>query len=69
MLTDTKGRGKNKRNNILNDLNNIESSVFKGLYFPYIDESLESEESIAQRTKLRRQRLDKIAKKKKDDMP
>ena len=65
MLTDTKGRGKNKRNNILNDLNNIESSVFKGLYFPYIDESLESEESIAQRTKLRRQRLDKIAKKKK----
>ena len=65
MLTNTKGRGKNKRNNILNDLNNIESSVFKGLYFPYNDESLESEESIAERTKLRRQRPDKIAKKEK----
>ena len=65
VLTNTKGRGKNKRNNILNGLNNIESSVFKGLYFSYNDESLESEESIAERTKLRRQRLDKIAKKEK----
>ena len=51
---------KNKRKNILNVLDNIELSVFDGTYFHQRNQSLESEESIAERTKLRRQRFDEI---------
>ena len=54
---------KSKRNNILNVLNNIESSVFEGLYFNYEDESSELEECVAKRTKSRRQISDEISKK------
>ena len=64
-LKQTEGKGKNKRNNILNILNNIESSFFEGLSFHYKDKSLETEENIAEKTKLRRRRLDEIAKKEK----
>ena len=64
-LKKASSRGKNRRNNILDILNNIESSLFEGLYFHYKDKYLEAEESIAERTKFRRQRLDEIAKKEK----
>ena len=40
-------------------------SVFEGPYFHYNDESSEREESIAERTKFRRQSLDKITEKEK----
>ena len=65
MLSNVISRGKSKRNNILNVLSNIESSVFEGLYFNYEDESSELEESIAKRTKLRRQISDEVSKKEK----
>ena len=65
MLSNVISRGKSKWNNILNVLNNIESSVFEGLYFNYEDESSELEESIAKRTKLRRQISDEVSKKEK----
>ena len=64
-LMNSTSRGKDKRNNILNILSNLESVVFDGLYFHYPDKPSESEESVAERTKLRRQRSDKIAKKEK----
>ena len=63
-LEKTKGKGKDRRNNIFNVLNNVES-VFTGVYLNYSDKSSESEESIAERTKVRRQRFDEIAKKEK----
>ena len=58
-----KSKGKYKRNNILNVLENLES-VLKGGYWHYKNESLESEseseleseESITERPKLRRQK-------------
>ena len=53
-------RGKNKRLNILNIYNNIESSIFKDVYFHYFNKPKMTEESIAERTKLRRQRLNII---------
>ena len=43
---------KDKRNNILNTLSNLES-VFTGVYLHY-DDKPESEESLAERTNLRR---------------
>ena len=64
VLEKTKGKSKDRRNNILNVLNNLES-VFTGVYLNYFDKPSESEESIAERTKLRRQRSDEIAKKEK----
>ena len=62
-LTNVKSKGKYKRNNILNVLENLES-VLKGGYWHYKNESLESEseseleseESITERPKLRRQK-------------
>ena len=54
--------GKNRRNNILAILDNIKSSLFHNVYLHYQDKSSETEESIAKRTKLRRQRSDEIAK-------
>ena len=65
-LRNATNRCKNKRKNILNVLDNIESSVFDGTYFHHKDQSLESEESIAKRTKLRRQKFDEIAEKEKN---
>ena len=63
-LEQTKGKGKNGRNNNLNIINNIESSIFEGVYLYYSDDKseLEKEESIAERTKLRRQIWDEICK-------
>ena len=58
-------RGKKKRLNILNIYSNIESSIFKDVYFHYFNKPKITEESIAERTKLRRQRLNIIEKKKK----
>ena len=61
VLKNIKGIGKNKRYNILNVLINLQS-VFTGVYLHYKDvpseseSELESEESIAERTKLRGQR-------------
>ena len=54
-------RGKNKRGNILNVLNNIKPGVFDGVYLNYFDNPSESEECIIERTKLRRPRFDEIA--------
>ena len=59
-----KGRGKNKKSNILSVLSNIESSLFDGVYLNYFDKQSESEESIAERVKLRRQRHSEITEKK-----
>ena len=63
-LEQTKGKRKNERNNNLNIINNIESSIFEGVYLHYSDDKseLEKEESIAERTKLRRQIWDEICK-------
>ena len=58
--------GKNRRNNILAILDNIKSSLFDNVYLHYQDKSSETEESIAERTKLRRQRSDEIAKNEKN---
>ena len=52
-LEKSRGKGKDRRNNILSVLKNLES-VFNGVYLNYSDKSSESEESIADRTKLRR---------------
>ena len=60
-LKNTKAKGKKKRENILHVLENLES-VYNGGYLHYKNEpsesesELESEESIAERTKLGRQR-------------
>ena len=64
-LEESKGQAKSKRNKILNVLKDLES-VFTGVYLRYKDvPKPESEESIAERTKLRRKRSDEIAKKEK----
>ena len=63
-LENAKGKGKNKRHKILEVLENLKS-VFTGTYLHYKDVPSESEESIAERTKLRRQRSDEIANKEK----
>ena len=63
-LENTKGKGNNKRHNILDVLKNLKS-IFTGLYLLYKDVPLESQESIAERTKLRRQTSDEIANKQK----
>ena len=58
-LTRAKGRGKDKRLNILNILENIESSIFDGYYYHCFDnlKPKTTEKSIAERAKLRRRRL------------
>ena len=61
-LEKSKSKGKDRRNNILNVLKNLES-VFTGVYLNYSNKPSESEESISERTRLRRQRSDEIAKK------
>ena len=64
-LKNAKVKGKNKRNNILNVLENVES-IFNGKCLHYKDEQSKSEsEDIAERTKLKRQRFDEIANKEK----
>ena len=66
-LEKSKSKSKDRRNNILNVLRNLKS-VFTGVSFHY-DSKSESEpefkESTSERTKLRRQILDEIAKKEK----
>ena len=57
-------RGKNKRLNILNIYNNVKSSIFEGIYFNYSNESVITEENIADNAQLRKKRLDIIDKKK-----
>ena len=63
-LKNAKGKGKNKRHKIFEVLENLQS-VFTGTYLHYKDVPSESEESIAERTKLKRQRSDEIANKEK----
>ena len=46
-LEKSTNRGKNKRESILNVLNNLESGVFDGAYLNHSDKSSESEENIA----------------------
>ena len=64
-LNNALNRGRNRRNNILAILDKIKSSLFDNVYFHYQDKLSEAGESIAQGTKLRRQRSDEIAKKEK----
>ena len=66
-LQNVKGKGKNKRYKILEVLENLKS-VFTGVCLHYKDVPSESEESTAERTKLRRQRSDEITNKE-DDKP
>ena len=63
-LEKSKSRGKDKRNNILIILNNIETSVFDGAYLRYSDKpsGLESEESLEKRLQLRKQRFNEVTK-------
>ena len=69
-LKNATGKDKNKRNNILNILENLRSD-FTGVYFHYkgvplkLESESESEVSIAERTKLKKQRFDEIANKEK----
>ena len=63
-LEKMKGKSKEKRYSILNVLKNLKL-VFTGVYLHYKDVPSESEESIVERTKLRRQRSDEIANKEK----
>ena len=63
-LKDAEGKGKDKRTNILNILKNIKPSIFDGIYLDYFDKSEIAEESVAKRTKLKRQRLKVIEDKK-----
>ena len=63
-LEKSKSKNKGRINNILNVLKNLES-VFTEVYLNYSDKPSESEEGIAEKIKLRRQRSDKIAKKEK----
>ena len=63
-LEKSKSKGNERRNNILKVLKNLES-VFTDVYLNYSDNLSESNESIAERTKLRRQRSDEIAEKEK----
>ena len=61
-LEKSRSKGKDRRNNILNVLKNLDL-VCTGVYVNYSDKPSESEESITERTKLRRQRSDEITKK------
>ena len=63
-LEKSKSKGKDRRNNILNVLRNLEL-VFTGVYLNHSDKPSESEESIAKRTKFRKQRSDETAEKEK----
>ena len=63
-LEKSKSKSKDRRNNILNVLKNLEL-VFNSVYLNYSDEPSETEESITERTKLSRQRSDEVAKKEK----
>ena len=64
-LEESRCKAKDKRNNILNVLKNLES-VFTGFYFHHCNvPKPESEESIAERKELRRQRSAEIVKKEK----
>ena len=64
-LEKSKCSGKDKRNNILTILNNIEASIFDGVYLRYSDtpSEPESEESIEKRIQLRKQRPNEVTKK------
>ena len=64
-LTRAKNNRSKKRLNILIIYNNVKSSIFKDLYFHYFDKPKITEESIAERIKLRKQKLDIIDRKKK----
>ena len=65
-LKKSTSRGKDKRNNILTILGNVKSVVFDDLYFNYHDKrESKSEENIAERAKLKNQRLKEIVEKEK----
>ena len=59
-------RGKNKRLNILNIYSNIKSGIFNDVYFHYFNKPKITEETIAERIKLRKKRLNIIDKNKKN---
>ena len=71
VLEKSKSRSKGQRNNILTILNNMEASVFDGVYLHYSDKlsEPESEESIAKRIQSTKQRLNEITKKEKKISP
>ena len=59
-------RGKNRRLNILNIYSNIKSGIFNDVYFHYFNKPKITEETIAERIKLRKKRLNIIDKNKKN---
>ena len=65
-LKNEKGKGKDKRSNTLNILENIESSISDGYYYHYFDKPKITKGSIAKRVQLRRQRLNTIKEKEKN---
>ena len=50
-------RGKNKRLNILNIYSNIKSGIFNDVYFHYFNKPKITEETIAERIKLRKKKI------------
>ena len=67
-LENAKGKSKNKRNNILNVLENFES-VFNGNYFNYKDKPSKSESKSELEDIAKRQKFDEIANKEKKINP
>ena len=70
MLKNSLSRGKDKRNNILNLLNNIESSVFDGVYFHRKDvpKEIVFKRSTAEGSKLRKGKIAEIERAEKNIM-
>ena len=66
-LANAKGMSKDKRGDNINISDNIESIIFDGCYYHNFDKpkSKTTEESIAERTQLRRKRLDRVKEKEK----
>ena len=59
-LKNAKAKGRDKTSNILSILENIKLGIFDGYYYHYFDKPKTTEENVAKRTKLRRQRLDLV---------
>ena len=68
LLRKATGKGKGKRNNILEVSNNLESSLFEGIYLHYknLPKETEFERSIAEGSKFRREKIAEIEREEKN---